>query len=76
MIIFFCNHVWKDKNVSMYLCAWHVLKNWKKKIISKVPKDGDLKDHIFQALRATMYKFKLSMKKVLRILLGAHERSC
>jgi hypothetical protein len=26
-------------------------------------------------LRAT-YKFKLSMKKVLRILLGAHERSC
>jgi hypothetical protein len=27
-------------------------------------------------LRATMYKFKLSMKKILRILLGAHERSC
>ncbi len=31
-------------------------KNWKKNIISKVPKDGDLKDYIFQALKATMYK--------------------
>ncbi len=31
-------------------------KNWKKNIISKVPKDGDLKDHVFQALKATMFK--------------------
>jgi hypothetical protein len=31
------------------------LNNWKKNIISKVPKDGDLKDHVFQALKTTMY---------------------
>jgi hypothetical protein len=48
--------MWKDENVPMYLCAWHVLKNWEKNIISKVPKDGDMKDRIFQALKATMYK--------------------
>jgi hypothetical protein len=43
---------------------------------SKVPMDGNLKDHIFQAFKAKMYKSKLNMKKVLRILLGAHERNC
>jgi hypothetical protein len=70
------SHVWTNKNVLVYLCAWHVLKNWKKKIISKVPMDGNLKDHIFQVFRAMMYKSNLSLKKIFTILLGAHERNC
>jgi hypothetical protein len=40
----------------MCLCGWHVSKIGKKNIISKVPKDGHLRDYIFQALKATMYK--------------------
>jgi hypothetical protein len=40
----------------MYLGAWNVLENWKKNVISKLPKDGDLKDRVLQASRATMYK--------------------
>jgi hypothetical protein len=45
--LFNYSHVWKDENMPMYLCAWHALKNWKKNIISKVPKDGNLKDYVF-----------------------------
>jgi hypothetical protein len=70
-----CNHVWKDKNVPMYLCAWHVLKNWKKNIISKVPKDGDLNDYIFQALKVTTYN-SIEYEKNIEIFLGTHKRSC
>jgi hypothetical protein len=32
--------MWRDKNVPMYLYAWHVLKTLKKNFISKVPKNG------------------------------------
>ncbi len=32
-----------------FLCAWHVLKNWKKMIMSKVPKVEDKREVAFQA---------------------------
>ncbi len=38
----------------MYLCVWHVLKNWKKMIVLKVPKVKDKKEAVFQALMHTM----------------------
>ena len=27
----FCKFLWQDENVPIFLCAWHILKNWKKK---------------------------------------------
>ncbi len=35
--------------MSVFLCAWHVLKNWKKMIMSKVPKVGDKREVAVQA---------------------------
>jgi hypothetical protein len=54
--LFNYSHVWKDENMPMCLCAWHALKNWQKNIILKVPKDGNSRDYVFQALKAITYK--------------------
>jgi hypothetical protein len=49
--------VWEDANVPMFLFVWHVVKFWKKVIMSKVPKAKEKREVVFQALWHTMYKF-------------------
>ncbi len=41
----------------IFLFVWHVVKFWKKMIMSKVPKAKEKREVVFQALWHTMYKF-------------------
>jgi len=54
--VLFYSHVWEDANVPMFLFVWHVVKFWKKMIMSKVPQAKEKREVVFQALWHTMYK--------------------
>jgi hypothetical protein len=48
------NHVWEDANVPMFLFGQHVVKFWKKMILSKVLKVKDKREVVFQVLWHTI----------------------
>jgi len=41
---------WPEDNVPIYLCAFHIIKNWKNHILLKVPNVGNLRDLVYNAL--------------------------
>lgn len=46
---------WPEPEVPIYLCAFHVLKNWKNQIWAKVPNLGSLKDLVYRQLHSFLY---------------------
>ena len=52
--MFFVHFAWRDENVPIFLCVWHILKNYKKTTISKI-KDVSLRNFVFNECRMWMY---------------------
>ena len=46
---------WPEDEVSIYLCSFHVLKNWKNHIWTKIPNLGILRDLVYKQLHSFMY---------------------
>ena len=46
--------MWREENVPIFLCAWHILKNWKKTTFSKI-KEVSLRNDVFNECRMWMY---------------------
>ncbi|KAG0593276.1 hypothetical protein KC19_1G317700 [Ceratodon purpureus] len=46
---------WPESEVLIYLCAFHVLKNWKNHIWTKVPNLGSLREFVYRQLHSLLY---------------------
>ncbi len=52
----FCGFVWRDENVPIFLCTWHILKNWKKRQLRKSRTfHVSLRNDVFNECRMWMY---------------------
>jgi hypothetical protein len=47
--------VWPKEEVPIYLCAFHIIKNWKNHILLKVPNMENLQNLMYQALYGFLY---------------------
>jgi len=47
--------VWPKDDVPVYLCAFHVIKNWKNHILQKVPNLGNLRELVFDQSNACIF---------------------
>ena len=60
---------WPEDEVPIYLCSFHVLKNWKNHIWTKVPNLGTLRDLVYKILHSFLYtpiEYKESEEDFLR----------
>ena len=46
---------WPEHEVPIYLCSFHVLRNWKNQIWTKVPNLGTLRDLVYKQLHSFIY---------------------
>ena len=57
--------VWPEDSIPIYLCAFHIIKNWKNHILLKVPNVGNLRDLVYKALHNFLY-LKIDRRKIIK----------
>ena len=48
-------HAWREDEMLVYLCTFHIIKNWKSHLLSKVPDLENLRTLVYTAMHDFLY---------------------